>query len=304
MTIRNFDDLKIVYVPVSNLKPSEYNPRKHTKEQAEQLKESIIRFGMVDPIVCNGSNERKNVVIGGHFRLEVARELKHKTVPVVYVHIDNLEREKELNLRLNKNTGEFDLDMLVESDEHFRKSGNWYQGRHEPLITKELFDLVQEQLKGNELKTRQEKEFAFTRMMMCGLCGSGISADEKYKKLKSGKINPHIYYGCTKSRDKNCKCGYINETDLIKQLQKLVDTADLNETSVMKKIKDEVARYKKFHRMLLGEKAETDASDIDTKSYVKFLLKDGTVEEKRAVMSCFNSQIVLKNKEISLQARS
>lgn len=187
--------------------------------------------------------------------------------------------------------------------EYPRKSGNWYQGKHEPLISKELFDLVQEQLKGNELKTRQEKEFAFTRLMACGLCGSGISADEKYKKLKNGKINPHVYYGCTKARDKNCKCGYINETDLIKQLQRLVDEVQLNETSVMKKIKDEVSRYKKFHRMLSGEKTDADSSNIDIKSYVKFLLKDGTVEEKRSIMTCFSSQIVLKNKEISLQAR-
>lgn len=50
------------------------------------------------------------------------------------------------------------------------------------------------------------------------LCGSGISADEKYKKLKNGTLNTHIYYGCTKAKDKNCKCGYINENDLIKQL--------------------------------------------------------------------------------------
>jgi len=188
--------------------------------------------------------------------------------------------------------------------EYPRNSGNWYQGKHEPIITKELFDLVQTQLKGNELKTRQEKEFAFTKLMACGLCGSGISVDEKYKKLKNGKTNTHVYYGCTKARDKHCKCGYINETDLIKQLQKLVDKVELNETSIFKKVKAEVARYKKFHATLLGEKVNTVVSDIDTKDYVKFLLKDGTMEEKREILSCFNSQIVLKNKVISLKSDS
>jgi len=185
--------------------------------------------------------------------------------------------------------------------EYPKKSGNWYQGKHEPLITKELFDLVQVQLKGNELKTRQEKEFAFTRLMTCGLCGSGVSADEKYKKLKNGKINTHVYYGCTKARDKNCTCGYINEDDLIKQLQKLVDEVVLNETGIVKKIKEEVSRYKKFQSSLLGEGASISVSDIDTKNYVKFLLKDGSIEEKREILDCFSSKILLKNKLIHLK---
>ena len=184
--------------------------------------------------------------------------------------------------------------------EYPKNSGNWYQGRHEPLISKELYDLVQEQLKGNELKTRQEKEFAFTKLMTCGLCGSGISADEKYKKLKSGKINAHVYYGCTKAKDKSCKCGYINEDDLIKQLQNLVDIVTLNETHVVKRIKAEVTRYKKFQRSLMGETITAKYEDIDIKDYVKFLLKDGTIEEKRDIISCFGSRLLLSNKKIGL----
>lgn len=184
--------------------------------------------------------------------------------------------------------------------EYPKNSGNWYQGRHEPLITKELFDQVQEQLKGNELKTRQEKEFAFTKLMTCGLCGSGISADEKYKKLKNGKINAHIYYGCTKSRDKHCKCGYINEVDLIEQLQKLLDQIDLNKSTIGKRIAVEVSRYKKFTTSLLGEKSDVLADNIDTKAYVKFLLKEGSLEEKREIISCFESKIVLSKKIVKL----
>ena len=184
--------------------------------------------------------------------------------------------------------------------EYPKESGNWYQGKHEPLITKELYDLVQTQLKGNELKTRQDKEFAFTKIMTCGLCGSGISADAKYKKQKSGTIKTHVYYGCTKARDQHCPCGYINENDLITQLQKLIDTVNLNETSIKKKVEAEVARYKKFHRSLLGERSDMAITDIDFKDYVKFLLKDGSLEEKRDIISCFNSPILLKNKGISL----
>jgi site-specific DNA recombinase len=185
--------------------------------------------------------------------------------------------------------------------EYPKNSGNWYKGKHEPLISKELFEMVQSQLKGNELKTRQEKEFAFTKLMACGLCGSGISADEKYKKLKNGKVNAHVYYGCTKARDKNCKCGYISETELIKQLQVLVDKIEVNELSVKKQIVAEVTRYKKFEASLLGQDLNFEVGDIDIKRYIKFLLKDGSVEEKREILSYFKSQVLLSNKAIKLQ---
>ncbi|MFA6038705.1 MAG: DNA modification methylase [Candidatus Peribacteraceae bacterium] len=109
-------DLQIVWVPIGALHPAAYNPRTHSPGQEEQLIESIKRFSVVEPIVVNGARNRKNIVIGGHFRLEVLRKLGYRTVPVVYVHIPSLEREKELNLRLNRNTGEWDWEVLKTFD--------------------------------------------------------------------------------------------------------------------------------------------------------------------------------------------
>ncbi len=115
------ETLNIVYVLISELKPSEYNPRKWNEAQIVALKESLQRFGMVDPIVCNKAEGRENVVIGGHFRLKVARDIGLKEMPVVYVNIPEIEREKELNIRLNKNLGEFDLAILKDFGEDFLK---------------------------------------------------------------------------------------------------------------------------------------------------------------------------------------
>lgn len=111
--------INLTYVPLSDLKPSDYNPRTHSPEAMAALKESIRRFDMIDPIIVNGADERKNIVIGGHMRLKALAELGFKEVPVVYVHIPDIEREKELNLRLNKNQGEFDLELLAAFDETF-----------------------------------------------------------------------------------------------------------------------------------------------------------------------------------------
>ncbi|MCK9271926.1 DNA modification methylase [Candidatus Gracilibacteria bacterium] len=109
-------NLTIIQVPISELNTGEYNPRRHTKKQFSDLKESIKKFGFVDPIIANSNEVRKNIVIGGTFRLEVAKELGFIEIPVVYVNISDIKKEKELNLRLNKNTGEWDLDILKDFD--------------------------------------------------------------------------------------------------------------------------------------------------------------------------------------------
>lgn len=185
--------------------------------------------------------------------------------------------------------------------EYPRGSGNWYQGKHEPLITKELFDLVQDQTKNSQLVRRENIEFAFTKVMTCGLCGSGISATEKFKKLKNGGYNRHIYYGCTKAKDKNCKSGYISEEDLIKQLQKQIDKLDFKKLPVQDKIEGEIKRFKKFQMMATGKNQNIDVSDVDVKNYIKFLLKEGDDQEKRELLTCLNGEIKLNNKVIEIK---
>jgi site-specific DNA recombinase len=184
--------------------------------------------------------------------------------------------------------------------EYPRGSGNWYQGKHEPIITKEVFDLVQDQMKNSQLVRRENIEFAFTKIMTCGLCGSGISATEKFKKLKNGGYNRHIYYGCTKAKDKNCKCGYISEEDLIKQLQKQIDKLDFKKLPVQDKIEGEIKRFKKFQMMATGKNQNIGVSDVDVKNYIKFLLKEGDDQEKRELLTCLNGEILLKNKIINI----
>lgn len=103
-------NLTIIQVPITELNTNEYNPRKHTKKQFSDLKESIKKFWLVDPILANSNEKRKNIVIWWAFRLEVAKETWFTDVPVVYVNISDIKKEKELNLRLNKNTWEWDLD--------------------------------------------------------------------------------------------------------------------------------------------------------------------------------------------------
>jgi site-specific DNA recombinase len=184
--------------------------------------------------------------------------------------------------------------------EYPRKSGNWYTGKHEPIVTKELFDLVQSQVKSNVLRI-ENKEFAFTKMMFCGLCGSGISADEKFKKLKNGGVARYVYYGCTKARGVDCKCGYTEEKEVIKQFNELIEKINLNEIEVKEKIKADVEKFSKLQKFLLGTKEKIDIPSIDVRGYAKYVLKEGSDIEKRELLSCLKSKICLANKKITLK---
>jgi hypothetical protein len=179
------------------------------------------------------------------------------------------------------------------------KSGNWYKGVHQPIITKEVFDQVQTQIKSQFVRS-ESKEFAFTKLMTCGLCQSGITADEKFKKQKNGNIHRHVYYGCTKVKDKNCKCGYINEIDLIKQFEDLIHGIDINEIEIKEKIKSEVERFKKFQQMLSGKTEKIVVKEIDLRNYAKYILREGSDIEKRELLGCLKSKILLQEKKITM----
>ncbi len=184
--------------------------------------------------------------------------------------------------------------------EYPRGSGDWYQGKHEPIITKELFDKVQESMI-EYVERGEHKEFAFTKLMSCGLCGSGITADEKFKKQKNGNIHRHVYYGCCRFHDKNCKSGWINEDDLIEGLANIMDKVSLDEIGMKEKIRTEIERHKKFQSSLLGEKPKTiKTTDIDIRNYAKYILREGTIFEKRELLSCLKSKIVMNNKVVRM----
>jgi DNA invertase Pin-like site-specific DNA recombinase len=184
--------------------------------------------------------------------------------------------------------------------EYPRDSGNWYQGKHEPIIDKDLFDKAQLQHKRDNI-VRQSKEFAFTKLMVCGLCGSGISAEEKYKQLKDGTVAKYVYYGCGRSKDRHCKNPYLREEELTEQLVKIMDQIDLNQIGIQHKFEEELRRYNKFNRGVLGMKDRRAIhTDIDLKTYAKYTLREGTNEEKRELMGCFKSRIVITKTAVSI----
>lgn len=167
--------IQTVEVPINDLIPADYNPRKHDEVATEQLKQSILRFGLVDPIIVNSATNRKNIIIGGHFRLEVAKTMGYETVPVVFIEIADLEKEKELNLRLNKNTGEFDWNLLAKFDESVLADIGFSSDELDTIfdinVEPEKFDLEKELQKLNIQKIDTNKGDVYAlgdSRLMCG----------------------------------------------------------------------------------------------------------------------------------------
>ncbi len=183
-------------------------------------------------------------------------------------------------------------------------SGNWYQGTYEPLVSQRLFEEAGKVLDMAPKKAWGTKEFAFTKMIICGACGSGITAEEKHKKLKDGSIKKYVYYRCCHAKDINCKDGSIREDELIERLLEIIDTVDLDQLGMKHKLQEEVARYEKFTTGVLGQASQKKMPKVEIKMYAKYILREGKMEEKRELLNCLRNKIVLKSGRISVEQNS
>lgn len=181
-----------------------------------------------------------------------------------------------------------------------KNTGKWYKGQHEPIITKEIFEKVREKISSECDYRSNNKEFAFTNLLTCGLCNSGISAREKIKKLKNGKSLSYIYYGCTKSKDKNCKNSYIREGLIIKQLIEIIDKVGIDEKLISDKLKLEIERFNSFYRLIYKDD-NRNKKEVDIKDYAKHVLINGSIEEKREIVRCLNGNIILEDKVLGIK---
>ncbi|MDD5618571.1 MAG: ParB N-terminal domain-containing protein [Candidatus Omnitrophica bacterium] len=138
------DTPQITQVKISELKPAEYNPREASEKEYHDLKASIEKFGIPAPLIVNSAPNRKNIIIGGHFRMRIAKDLGYKDVPVVYVNIPIIEDEKELNLRLNNNTGHKEIPTLEDVIFEETYEPNWCVIRFDDKKRQQILKALEE----------------------------------------------------------------------------------------------------------------------------------------------------------------
>jgi hypothetical protein len=122
------------------------------------------------------------------------------------------------------------------------------------------------------------------------------------EELKNGTTAKYIYYGCNRSIDKNCKGPYVREDDLIRQLCKLIDNIGYNDLAVQVKFEDELKRFNRFQRGVLQfSDGKIKQKEIDLKTHIKYVLHEGSNQEKRELMGCFKSRIKVVDGVVAIE---
>ncbi|MBI2278896.1 MAG: recombinase family protein [Candidatus Brennerbacteria bacterium] len=117
-------------------------------------------------------------------------------------------------------------------------SGNWIKGGHKPMITEEEYQRVQVILGRKGKPAPKSHLFAFTGLMRCAVCGSAVTAEEKFKHQKNGNVHHYIYYHCTKKKNPNC----LEKSVEVKELHRQIDGA-LEGITVSEEFKNWAIKY-------------------------------------------------------------
>ena len=186
-------ELKVL--PISVLKPAEYNPRKKLKpgdKEYKKIKDSIEEFGFADPLVVNSDM----TIIGGHQRLNVAIDLGYTEVPCAVVDVDKT-REKALNIALNKITGEWDEQMLADLLTDLKEADYDldYTGFEAPEVEQLFSNIYDKKVKEDDFdvdKELQQPCFSQLGDLWClgkhrVICGDS-TGEEIYTRLMDGQL--------------------------------------------------------------------------------------------------------------------
>lgn len=174
------------------------------------------------------------------------------------------------------------------------KSGEWYRGDYERLVSKAMFERIQHRLSTAPHKGKK-RQYAFSKMLRCGLCGGGIAAGDKMKEGKSG-IRRYAYYRCSGARGDPCKGVTLRENELIEQLCDIVDQVDVEMLGMREEMEKEITRFERFAIHAMGHVPGTDQElpRATVQAYAKYILRKGTLEQKRTLLSKLKQRLIVK----------
>ena len=166
---------------------------------------------------------------------------------------------------------------------YFKYKGELHKGVHKPLISKKLFDQVQEVV-GNRCfkKSKQALDLPFTGLIKCGSCGMMITAEQQTKHYKTtGRVAKYVYYRCTKKhKTKVCHNVPINQDQLLPQIDRIIQ-----ELALPKGWKD-----KFLDRLAMEEKQVAEDTDLLTQP-IKQKLEDLKPKQDR-ILNAFVDGVI------------
>lgn len=186
--------------------------------------------------------------------------------------------------------------------EYPAKSGSWYDGSHEPLITKDLFDKVQRQIEVPQKAKWGAKEFPFKRFLTCSRCGSNVTASEVLRKKLDGTTNRHVYYHCSRSLDYYCSEPSIKERDLSVQLYRLIEQRGINLSMAEPGLVKAVTKFSTMAQTL--EPRIKSGLHHAVVKYAEFVLNYGSDFEKERLMRGLGGAVKINDRRLSVTQSS
>ena len=177
------------------------------------------------------------------------------------------------------------------------KSGNWYQGAHKPLITKELYEQIhtgRADFKGQW----GTKAFAFKGLLTCGTCGCAVTAEDKFKLLKDGSYKRFIYYRCTKKRDRNCPEKYMSESAVQEQIKKYV-VEHASDIEISTEIRKRTAHHQRVLLYHLKQYGIETSKLQPLATYADYVLSSTNAKLISELVEGVQTKFTLRNGEIA-----
>lgn len=183
------------------------------------------------------------------------------------------------------------------------KSGNWYKGSYPPLITKEVFDKVQEKLVVPKKSKWGSKTFTYKGLLKCANCKASIVGEDRYRERLNKEPRYHIYYHCSRQIDRDCKEPYISEEELERSLLKLINfmyIAHSHELVLTDKIQGGLEEFRKMREAIFLQQDINPNSKVwDIRDYARYVLTNKNTEEKRELFNLFNFPLFVQNGNIT-----
>ena len=169
----------------------------------------------------------------------------------------------------------------------------WYKGAHKPLISKELWNEVQ-QSRGVYKGQWGSKQFAFRGLLQCS-CGAEVTAQDKIKLIKrSGEYKRFVYYNCTRKVDRNCKEKYINEELLCELLEPLIEKG-VRKIHVTTKLQAKIDKHYTVTQNILKQYKIEQVPAKPLVEYARYVLRGGSEAEKTALADGIINKVSVKN---------
>lgn len=183
------------------------------------------------------------------------------------------------------------------------KSGQWYKGSYPPLITKELFERVQEKLVVPLKSKWGSKTFTYKGLLKCANCKASIVGEDRYRQRLNKEPRYHVYYHCSRQIDHNCKEPYISEEELERSLLKLINfmyIAHPHELVLTEKIQKGLEEFRKMREAIfLQQNINPNSKVWDIRDYVRYVLTNKSVEEKRELFNIVGFPLYVQNSNIT-----